>query len=185
MNAFSFLRFSIATTIALVVALSAACGQTTNKYVGVKICSMCHKADKTGNQFAIWQKSKHATAYATLTTPTADSVAKAKGLKKPAAQSPECLQCHTINADVALLDKTCDLKDGVQCEVCHGPGSTYKSITIMKDTAKARAAGLLAYKDNAAIAKQCTTCHNNKSPYYKSFKFDDMWAKIKHSVPKS
>lgn len=33
-----------------------------NKYVGVKMCSMCHKAEKTGNQYGVWQKSKHAEA---------------------------------------------------------------------------------------------------------------------------
>jgi hypothetical protein len=159
--------------------------KAANKYVGVKMCSMCHKNDKTGNQFSIWQKSLHASAFANLKTPKADEVAKAKGSKKPAAESPECLECHVLNVDAKLADKTFDMKDGVQCEVCHGAGSAYKTMTAMKDKAKAVAAGLLLYKDDAAIEAKCKTCHNEKSPTFKGFVFKDMWAKIKHPVPKS
>ena len=32
--------------------------------------------------------------------------------------------------------------------------------------------------------KKCRTCHNEKSPSYKPFKFDEMWAQIKHLIPK-
>ncbi len=159
--------------------------KAANKYVGVKVCSMCHKAEKTGNQFGVWQKSSHAAAFTNLKTPKADEIAKAKGLKKPAAESPECLECHQLNVDPKLADKTFDVKDGVQCEVCHGAGSAYKSMTVMKDKVKAAAAGLVTYKDDAAIEAKCKTCHNDKSPTFKGFVFKDMWAKIKHPVPKS
>jgi cytochrome c5 len=156
-----------------------------NKYVGVKQCSMCHKADKSGNQFGVWQKSKHAEAYKTLTSDKANEIAKKKGLKKPAAESPECLECHTVTADAKLLDKGFDAKDGVQCEKCHGAGSAYKAMATMKDHAKAVAAGMTEFKDDKAIEAFCKTCHNDKSPTFKEFKFAEMWAKIKHDVPKS
>ncbi len=154
-----------------------------NKYVGVKTCSMCHKAT-TGNQFGIWQKSKHAEAFATLKTPKADEIAKAKGLKTAAAESPECLECHVINADAASVEKTFDMKDGVQCEVCHGAGSGYKTMSVMKDKAKSIAAGMTEYKDPAAIEAKCKTCHNEKSPTKKAFDFKTAWDLIKHPVPK-
>jgi len=156
-----------------------------NKYAGVKICGPCHKAEKIGGQLGIWQKSSHAQAFKTLMSPKAAEVAKAKGLKKAASESAECLQCHTVTADAAQFDKTFDVKDGVQCEVCHGPGSAYKSMAIMKDKAKAVAAGLVLYKDDAAIEAKCVTCHNDKSPTFKGFTFKDAWAKIKHTKPKS
>ena len=70
----------------------------------------------------------------------------------------------------------------MQCELCHGAGSAFKS--VMKDKEKAIAAGLTDFKDNAAIEKVCKTCHNEKSPSYKPFKFKEMWAKIKHPIPK-
>jgi cytochrome c peroxidase len=153
------------------------------KYIGVKGCAMCHQTEKQGKQRDIWQKSKHSEAYKTLTTAKANEIAKAKGLTKPAAESPECLQCHVI-METKLVEKTFDMKDGVQCETCHGAGSAYKTITIMKDKAKSIAAGMTEYKDDAAIEKQCRTCHNEKSPSYKEFNFSEMWEKIKHPVPK-
>jgi hypothetical protein len=182
------MRFILGITlIAFVLVLpttGASAEKTTNKYVGVKICAPCHKAEATGNQFGVWQKSKHADSYKVLTTPKADEIAKSKGLKTAAAESPECLQCHVINADADQAEKTFDKKDGNQCEGCHGPGSAYKSLSVMKDKAKAVAAGLVTYKDDAAIEAKCVTCHNDKSPTYKAFNFKEMWPKIKHSVPK-
>jgi hypothetical protein len=155
-----------------------------NKYVGVKQCSMCHKTEKQGKQFDIWSKSKHAEAFKTLTTAAADEIAKKKGLKTKAAESPECLGCHTITADAKLFDKSFDVKDGVQCESCHGAGSAYKNMAVMKDAKKATAAGLLMYADDAAITKLCVTCHNEKSPTAKKFELASMWKQIAHKIPK-
>jgi cytochrome c peroxidase len=76
------------------------------------------------------------------------------------------------------------VKDGVQCENCHGAGSGYKTMAIMKDHAKAVAAGMTDFKDDAAKEKLCVTCHNDKSPTHKEFKFKEMWDKIKHPRPK-
>ena len=154
-----------------------------NKYVGAKMCGMCHKGEKKGAQFEIWQKSKHAESYKILTTAKSAEIAKERGLKKPANESPECLECHAITADPKFI------ADGVQCENCHGAGSAYKTMPIMKDKAKAIAAGLTDFKDEETIANKCKTCHNDKSPTNKSFKFekmwfDKMWAKIKHPIPK-
>jgi len=155
-----------------------------NKYVGVKVCAPCHKTEKSGKQFDIWKKTKHAEAFQTLSGDKAAEIAKGKGLTKPASESPECLGCHVITADAKMTEKTFDMKDGVQCELCHSPGSAYKSMTIMKDKAKAIAAGLTDFKDEAAIEKKCKTCHNEKSPTYKEFKFKEFWGKIKHPLPK-
>lgn len=149
-----------------------------HKYAGVKMCKMCHQTEKQGKQIDIWQKSNHANAFKTLSTPQAAEFAKAKGLKKAAAESPECLECHAITADAKLTP------DGVQCESCHGAGADYKNMAVMKDKAKAIAAGLTDFKDKAAIEKTCKTCHNAKSPTFKGFKFEEMWAKIQHPIPK-
>jgi hypothetical protein len=153
-----------------------------HKYIGVSQCGMCHKSEKAGKQFDIWKSSKHAQAYVTLTTDTANAIAKAKGLTKPASESPECLKCHVTGygADAKLFEKKFDIKDGVQCEVCHGPGSDYKSVTVMKDTAKAFAAGLNISKDDP---KLCEKCHNSESPSFKGFDYKEMWDKIKHPIP--
>jgi cytochrome c2 len=143
-----------------------------HKYVGVKMCKACHQSEKQGKQFDIWQKSAHAKAFETLKSAAAEKI------KKGAAESPECLGCHAITADAKLTP------DGVQCESCHGAGSDYKSMAVMKDKAKAIAAGLIDVKEDAAIEKSCKACHNDKSPTHKEFKFKEMWAKIKHTIPK-
>lgn len=155
-----------------------------NKFIGVKNCTMCHKTDKQGKQLDIWKNSGHSKAYNTLTTKKADEIAKTKGLKKPAAESPECLECHVSGYDIdaKLLDKGFDYKDGVQCETCHGAGSEYKNLQTMKDRKKAIGLGMREFKDTAAIEKFCKTCHNEKSPVYTGFKFNEKWEKIKHPV---
>lgn len=174
------------TSVLIVTVCMIFIAQAQNKYVGVKTCTMCHKSEKQGKQLDVWQKSKHAEAYKTLASVRADSIAKAKGLKKAAAESPECLQCHVIGrgADAALVEKNFDYKEGVQCETCHGAGSSYKTLAIMKDKQKAIAAGMREFKTEADIEKFCRTCHNEKSPVYKDFKFKESWSKIKHPVPK-
>jgi nitrate/TMAO reductase-like tetraheme cytochrome c subunit len=157
-----------------------------NKYVGEKACAMCHKGEKKGSMAEIWEKSKHAQAYKTLESEAAQKIAKEKGLKKAANESPECLECHVTaaTADVKLLDKGYDKKNGVTCEGCHGAGSAYKSMAIMKDKTKAIAAGLTAFKDDKAKEEFCVKCHNKRSPSFKEFKFKEMWAAIAHAVPK-
>ena len=177
-------RFIVCTlAVALAIGFSSIAG-AQNKYVGVKQCSMCHKTDKQGKQFDIWSKSKHAGAFKTLGTPAADEIAKKKGLKTKAAETPECLGCHTITADAKLMDASFDVKDGVQCEACHGAGSAFKNMAVMKDKAKAVAAGMKEYKDAAAIETMCKTCHNEKSPTMKKFDFAAAWKAIEHRIPK-
>ncbi|NOX64578.1 MAG: cytochrome C554 [Chlorobi bacterium] len=155
-------------------------------FVGVKTCGMCHKKDAKGNQLKVWKGSKHAKAYKTLQTAEADKIAKDKGFKTKAVETPECLSCHTVasNVDASLKGKKFKIEDGVQCEACHGAGSKYKKKSIMKDHAKAVAAGLTDFKDKATIQKKCETCHNKKSPSYKKFDFKKMWKEIAHNIPK-
>ena len=98
-----------------------------------------------------------------------------------ASEAPECLECHVTGykADKALT-AALKVEDGVQCEACHGPGSDYKSIPVMKDKAKAEAAGLVLSVDDP---KLCTQCHNSKSPTFKEFNYKASWDKIKHPIP--
>lgn len=179
-------RFALTLLAAGLVAGFTSALTAQNKYIGVKQCSMCHKTDKQGKQFDIWSKSAHAGAFTTLTTAAADEIAAKKGFKTKAAETPECLSCHTVAAaaDGKLAEKSFDLKEGVQCESCHGAGSAYKNMAVMKDKAKAHAAGLTEFKDAAAVQKMCEGCHNDKSPTFKKFDFAASWAKIKHEVPK-
>ncbi|MCX6137057.1 MAG: cytochrome c family protein [Ignavibacteriales bacterium] len=177
----------------LLIILALACGAMftataateSHKYVGAGQCKMCHQSDKKGNQYGVWEKSKHAEAYKTLEGDKAKAIAKEKGLKKAPAESPECLACHVgASADAALLDKKFDMKQGVQCESCHGAGSDFKAMPVMKDKAKALAAGLV---DAGKMGKElCEKCHIDKNQHgakMAAFKYDEMWAKVKHPYP--
>ncbi|MGD8780231.1 MAG: cytochrome c family protein [Ignavibacteria bacterium] len=155
------------------------------KFIGVKKCSMCHKSAKQGEQLKIWEASSHANAFKTLQTPEADNIAADKGIEGKAAEAAECLKCHVTGhgMDAVMFNKGFKMEDGVQCETCHGAGSEYKSMKIMKDHAKSVAAGMKDYTVEGAAEAQCKTCHNEESPTYKTFVFEEQWAKIAHPIP--
>jgi hypothetical protein len=149
-------------------------------YVGVGTCKMCHKKEATGDQFGKWSESKHAGAYAALGTDAAKETAVKAGVEGNPQEAAECLKCHVTAAgvDAALLGKKYSLEDGVGCESCHGAGSAYKSKKIMEDHDAAVAAGMVV-----PTAETCTGCHNDESPTFKGFDFDEYAAKIAHQIP--
>ncbi|MBZ0199647.1 MAG: cytochrome c family protein [Ignavibacteriaceae bacterium] len=153
-----------------------------NKFVGVDACGMCHKSEKQGKQLDIWKSSQHSKAYETLKSEKADAIAKEKGFDKPAVEVEDCLTCHAVGYNVSadLKEKKFNVEDGVQCESCHGAGSEYKSMKVMKSKEESIKKGLLVYDDAATL---CVTCHNDKSPTFKGFDFEKYWALIKHDVP--
>jgi len=147
-------------------------------YVGAQKCQICHKTEKQGQQYPLWEQSKHSKSFAALSLPEAAEKAKSLGVTTPPAESPACLKCHS-----PLCDKSPDLKvEGVSCEVCHGPGSEYKKLSIMKDKGEAVKNGLVLYGSVDKIKAQCLKCH--ETDHGKAFDFDASWAKIKHSIPK-
>lgn len=158
-----------------------------NKFVGAKKCGMCHKKAKDGEQLKIWKNSPHAKAFETLKSEKADKIAAERGFKTKAAETEECVACHTTGhgVDAKLFAKKFKVEDGVQCEACHGAGSKFKSKKVMKDHGKAVAAGLTDFSAEGSAEKLCKTCHNEKSPTFKEkgFDFKKMWEKIKHPIP--
>jgi excinuclease UvrABC ATPase subunit len=153
------------------------------KYIGVTKCvGACHKSDAQGKQLDIWKNSKHSMAYKTLETPEADKIAQEKGFQTKAAETPNCLKCHVLGKDMdpSEFTENFDMKDGVQCESCHGPGSEYKSMSIMKDKQKSIENGLILHSDKEVF---CKSCHNPESPTFKEFEFEKMWNAIKHTKP--
>jgi len=162
-------------------------GTKTDKspsYVGASTCGLCHKSEKQGGQLGIWEKSAHAQAYKVLQSDEANKIATEKGFTTKAVETEACLKCHSsgYNVNASMKDAKFLVEDGVQCETCHGAGSEYKSMKIMKDKKLAVENGLLMYDNKEEL---CKKCHNEESPTFKGFKFDEMWAKIKHEIPKN
>lgn len=81
-----------------------------------------------------------------------------------------CKMCHKVQFESWAASRHAKLNPVLDCEGCHGPGSEYKAVKVMKDPAAAKKAGLLM-PDKA----QCATCHGKKkvSPLT-----DAMFAKV-------
>jgi len=148
-------------------------------YVGVQKCQICHRTERQGRQFPIWDGSRHSKSFAALTGVAAAAKAKAAGLAAPAAENESCLKCHA-----PLYAKAPELKaEGVTCEVCHGPGSVYKKLSLMNNRTEAARRGLVLYDNVDKIKALCLTCHADA--HGKPFDFDAAWPKIKHMKPGS
>ena len=124
--------------LALATAMTAA---EENTYIGAAKCKMCHKVS-----LASWSETAHAKAFDKL---------------KPEEQgNAECLKCHATGGSADM--------PGVQCESCHGAGSGYKSMKVMKDPEASKAAGLLA-PDEAT----CRGCHEGAPHDQPEFNYEE------------
>ena len=169
--------------LALAVGVATA-AEKVPQYVGVSGCKSCHKKELIGDQYGEWLKGQHAKAFETLKSQKALDIAKEKGLAKPPSESDDCVRCHATSHGLTaaqIKKKPLIASDGVQCESCHGPGSLYKKKKTMSDHAKSVAAGMW---EPGKDAKICTTCHNQESPTYKPFDFEERKKKIAHPIPK-
>jgi hypothetical protein len=172
------MRLSHRVCVVLVLLVFVAAGMATaeNKFVGAAKCKSCHGvATMGGLAYKVWEKTPHAKAFEALKTKEADEIAKKKGLKTAAAESPECLKCHVSGGGAPDAKK----EEGVTCEACHGAASGYVSIhNKPENKEKAIAAGLMLPKKDDP--KLCEKCHNAESPTFKGFKMAEAWAKIEH-----
>lgn len=158
----------------------AAPAKVVHKYIGSAKCKVCHNSPAKGEQYKKWAESPHAKAFDVLASEEAIKVGKAQGVDKP-QESDKCLICHVTGyaAPASEKDVSFNQSEGVGCEACHGPGSDYKDMKVMKDKLAALAAGLVDPDE-----KTCVTCHNEKSPTYKKFVYADAYKLIAHPIPK-
>jgi hypothetical protein len=150
------------------------------KYVGAKKCGECHMTKEIGNQYMRWLVGRHSHAYWRLAGDWAKFLArqrpKYKDITEPIKEQ-RCLKCHYTGAEEpaeAFADSFYK-EEGVGCEACHGPGSAYIALPVMKDKEK--------FLQNGGIIpgeKTCTKCHRNPA----HFKFEEWVKKIHHPIPK-
>ncbi len=152
-------------------------------YIGAEACGKCHKSEKQGKQLSIWKESIHSEAYNVLLSEDAIKIAKDMGFEKLPHEVDKCLYCHAsgFEVDQSRLEKDFKIEDGVQCETCHGKGSGYKSLKIMKNRELALENGLINVFENTE--NFCSSCHNPDSPTFSGFDFEKMWSKIEHYIP--
>ncbi len=165
------------TIIVLVAVLAVFLAAEDRPYVGAGACKLCHRSENQGRQYPIWESSLHSKAFTNLGSDKSAGIAKDMGVTNP-AESPHCLGCHA-----PLAAKAPDLKaEGVSCEVCHGPGSAYRKLSVMQDREAAAKNGLILYNGDAgAIQAHCLNCHQNAHGL--TFDFKAAWDLLKHPVP--
>jgi hypothetical protein len=170
------MKWMVSIAAALIVAAGLAAMQSST-YVGSKKCSLCHKNEHLGGQYGIWESTKHSKSLDSLSSPAAAAPAEVAGVADP-TEDPKCLRCHG-----PLFDKDPDfITEGVNCEVCHGPGSGYAKLSLMKNKEEAIKKGLILYGPQDKIKAHCLTCHDG--PHGKPFNFAAAWETVKHPLPK-
>ncbi|MCP4454626.1 MAG: hypothetical protein GY809_24470 [Planctomycetes bacterium] len=118
--------------------------KTTDRYAGPDTCKTCHPT-----AYAVWAKSKHAHAFATL---------EAKGHE----YNPRCLICHAVGymeSDGYVNQRLTPSLVNVSCESCHGRGDVH---------AKAREDAPDSEHGMTTQTPDCTACHDQEN----SPKFD-------------
>lgn len=156
------------------------------KYVGAKRCMPCHKVPAKGAQYKVWMGSKHAQAYKTLATDEAKKVAKEEGIEGNPQEADECLSCHVTGYDAPdsqKIDKY-DMTEGVTCESCHGPGSAYWKMPVMKGITEGKM-DAAEYGLETPDKETCVECHNENSPTFKGFDYEEMYKKVAHPNPQN
>jgi len=126
----------------------------TNKYTSAFKCASCHEEIYSG-----WRKSEHAAAYDTL-------------VKQNRYFYPDCVNCHTTGAGYPSgfrIDQTTKHLEGVQCEVCHGPGG--------KHVASEGEADMRVTSDR----EFCRGCHDSDVSPDLDTHFEHMLAKVNHT----
>ena len=149
--------------------------ESGNKYIGNQACAQCHSGPDMSYQHSIWRMSKHAMAYASLSTTAAYETATNKGITISPQESPECLKCHATGSGSfeGMTMESFSPDEGVGCEACHGPGSGYAYEAIMTDPVASKAAGLVK-----GGSQTCMNCHSDTET--KKFNFTKAWEMIKH-----
>ena len=151
----------------------------TYKYIGADKCKLCHNKAASGEQYNKWLKTdKHSQALKSLSSKASLDYAKSNGIADPSKEA-KCLKCHsTFDAVDPKLRAGIFATEGVSCESCHGPGSAYKAIPIMRSHDLAIKNGLIV-----PDKQLCLTCHNKENPFYKEFNYEASLAKVNHPNP--
>ena len=125
-------------------------GRIRERYLGYQICGRCH--DDLVPRYLL---TRHFKAFDTL---------REKGKET----SPDCLACHTTGYgkfggyDAKAEEEGGPYLRGVQCEACHGPGTTHA-----RDGSYVRSA-----------RASCTVCHTLQwSPH---FDYETYWKRVSH-----
>jgi nitrate/TMAO reductase-like tetraheme cytochrome c subunit len=101
--------------------------------------------------------------------------APATAAEHAAVGSAKCKMCHKVEFDSWAKTKHATAEPKAECETCHGNGADYMKMSVMKDPAKAKEAGLIAKPQKATCTAKC-----HKPAEFK----DEMLTKVHDKKPK-
>ena len=179
------MRFSLLLLVSFVLASA----QTVEppKYTGPGSCASpsCHGAVQIKtetsvqqNEYATWVvKDKHARAFANLSNDVAKRMGRLLSctamptpvpaplvnncLKTTPDKEQRCLACHALAPPDADRARTFDATDGVSCESCHGPASSWLGPHTTKGWTHQQSiqAGMKDLRDPGNRTGNCLECH--------------------------
>jgi len=163
---------------AILVIVSASVFAEEAVYVGVDECMICHLP-----HYNSWKETRMSQAFELLKPGIRGDVKKKAGLNpdEDYTKNGFCLECHVTGYNATggftNTEETPGL-EGIQCEMCHGPGSIYSQMMLKKRGTFSRKdyiekGGLtMPSKENNVCVKKC---HNDKSPFVsgQDFNFED------------
>jgi hypothetical protein len=167
-----------------VVASSAlATGGDGATYIGSNKCKMCHI-----KQYKSWKKNKHAKVFDILKPGVSSEKKSANNLdpSKDYTKDAKCLECHTVgfgasggyavppDGDKKAAKKVKHLI-GVGCESCHGAGESYMALhmELLKSKRSYKVEEMYAAGMTKVDVSVCTKCHNERSPTFEPFDFEE------------
>jgi len=95
--------------------------------------------------------------------------ARSSAAEHAAVGSAKCKMCHKVEFESWAKTKHATTDPKAECETCHGNGADYIKMSVMKDPAQAKAAGLVAKPEKASCTAKC-----HKPAEFK----DEMLAKV-------
>lgn len=164
--------------------IKASAHSTGRQFVGTQECKDCHT-----QAYAVWKKTPHAGALATL-----------EHLDPPRQFDPECLSCHVTGwepqkffpfAGGYLNDQKTPQLGGNGCENCHGPGSAHvaaesgqvkASPAELEKLRKEMRLSMATDAERRRVIDTCLQCHDidNSIEFKGGEAFDKYWPKVEH-----
>jgi len=138
-------------------------------YTGPGSCSSlsCHggvqprpNSSVLQNEYSTWAvQDRHSRAFTALTSDIGKRIGRNLGLEP--ATSARCLTCHSLVVPDDQKAHTFDPHDGVSCESCHGPASSWLGPHTARDWnyQKSVALGMYDTRDLVKRNEKCLSCH--------------------------
>ncbi len=155
---------------------------STARYVGTERCGACH-----AHAFGVWSGSDHARSGLMLDTRRGVEVKRLSETHTGPAADLDCEACHRppSRSVRAVFSPHYYREDGVQCEICHGPGGEHDVAEVAKDTLDGHR--IFVPHKNADL---CQACHYSEKPLHDlaesglpRFDYDKWWKRIEHHPP--